>query len=109
MGAKQMFAAVMGKKTESLTIEQRIDLACSLMCITERHLTIDSARAMIHVSYVQAGRFREKWISFNDIAEAVNGKVGAPVPPTRLHDRSPSGPPVDLPICSPIHSGQSPP
>lgn len=91
MALSDIFSWAVAKGTSGMTWQQAIDMVCSLLCITERHLIIDSARAVVHLSFKQIGQPREITITFNDIVAAINQPSDLGVESSR---NTPAIPPV---------------
>lgn len=66
---------------------QAVDLVCAMLGITARHIVIDSARAVVHLRWVQLGKPYALNVPFNDIVAAINAPVGShagPAGPTHV-------------------------
>ena len=70
-----------------------IDAACALLAITERHIEIDSCRAVVRCTYTQLGQKHALEISFNDIVAIVNGSAARPANPPDSHVSATISPP----------------
>lgn len=68
-------------KTGTMNWAQALDFCCTLLGITERHIDIDSARAVIHVRFTRFNQQRTLDVTFNDIAVTINGPAGGPRKP----------------------------
>lgn len=82
MALKTILGRVASKSTSGKTWHQTIDLVCSMLGITDRHIVIDSARAVVYLSWFQLGKPHTAVVTFNDIVVAVNGPLpNGVVPP----------------------------
>ena len=78
MELKELFSRAAAKTTRRMTWQQTIDLVCTMLFITNRHIIIDSSRAVVHLSWQQLGRPQEITIPFNDIVAAINKAADDP-------------------------------
>jgi hypothetical protein len=70
--------ALLGRITKKVaasdqTWQQYIEMICAMLCISDRKITIDSARPVVHIHFTQLGRQHLLDIPFKDIIAAVNG------------------------------------
>jgi polyisoprenoid-binding protein YceI len=84
MGIKEMIArkylqhAAAGQSSPGMSWRQSIDFAAAMLGVTDRHIEIDSARAMVHGTWTQLGCHHTLDISFNEIVALVNTDQGQP-------------------------------
>ena len=69
------------RKTAGMSRRQALDFAAALLGITDRHIQIDSARAVVHASWTQLGTTHTLDISFADIVSLVNTEPAQPAVP----------------------------
>jgi len=69
---KEYLARAASKEIHGMTWQQTIDLVCTMLCIADRHIIIDSARAVVYLRWRQLNQPHEMTIPFNDIVAAIN-------------------------------------
>jgi hypothetical protein len=109
MGMRELLMKHAAKQGQGLSWMQGVDLVCSMLCITDRHIIIDSARAIVHLSWVQLGKSHVLDVAFNDIVAAVNKPLGAHSVPERVNHIGPAT--INIGTAVPIKpaSATSPP
>jgi hypothetical protein len=79
MALKEVLGRAVARRGRGMTWQQTIDLVCSMLAITDRHIIIDSARAVVHVHWRQFGKPHTVTVTFNDIVSAINGPLSGMV------------------------------
>ena len=74
----KVLESVATKNTQGKSWAQTVDFACAMLGVTERHIDIDSSRAVVHVSFTQLARRHVLDITFQEILQAVNGPSAGP-------------------------------